>query len=91
MIPPKPAASQPSVNKVTVPSSFQQIHVPGNKFHYIRLAAPPTSGGKTLAAMALILQVLGPISHHSIAQIIKCVVYFIVRRNVKFVVENAYS
>ena len=38
-------SAQPVVNKVTIPTNVQQIHVPGNKFHYIRLAAPPSSGG----------------------------------------------
>lgn len=32
-----------AARQVTLPSNVQQIHVPGNKFHYIRLANPSSS------------------------------------------------
>ena len=32
-----------TARQANLPSNVQQIHVPGNKFHYIRLANPASS------------------------------------------------
>ncbi|KAL4239498.1 Lin-54 DREAM MuvB core complex component [Mactra antiquata] len=60
---PRPSApSNTGVRPVTLPGNIQQIHVPGNKFHYIRLAAPPNS---TSGARAQLIPVSVPTTGQS--------------------------
>ncbi|XP_053387200.1 protein lin-54 homolog [Mercenaria mercenaria] len=42
---PRTGTSTTQAVRQVLPANLQQIHVPGNKFHYIRLANPPSSTG----------------------------------------------